>query len=583
MTRATWRTLLRPAALLLSAALVLTGCAAVPTGGPVLSGQAAEPQDPLEEPYIRIIPASPAPGWAPEQIVRGFLAASASFEQGHEVARRYLAPEARRSWGPNRQVTVYDDGDDFTLAYSFTSRDSAEVTFDAPELAIIDSQGQYVAAEEDERVDITFRLRKVDGQWRITGLPDGLLLTRRDVSRAYRVLNLYYLEPERNTLVPDPVFVPIQARTNLPTALVRALLRGPTDWLRPAVGSAFPADTRLLGEVRVSAGTVTVNLGGRARSAPAKELARMSAQLVWTLKQLPDMQQLRLQIEGEPVDTPGSSGEGATSSRNDWQRYSPDGASGGMNAYFVRDGALWVVADEVRPAPGTAGTGQVPLNEPAVSLDGRRVAALGPFGHVFVGDLHPDGAVRQVLEGRTFTALSWDRYGNLWAAEELDEGARIWVLREDGEEVEVRAPELEGDVVRALRVARDGVRVAAVSGRGATSQLALGRVVRTGGKLRAESFLPLATDLELVTDVAWRDADRLVVMGRGNRGAILPYLVDVDGTGVHPTGSVGDMESIAAAPQVDMLAGIKGGEIWRSGDELSWQVLDEGTDPVYPG
>lgn len=562
---------------------LVAGCSMVPVGGPVFSGQAVEPEDPLENPYIRIIPAPPQDGWSPEEIVRGFLAASASFEDRHAVARQYLAPQARSQWGPDRQVTVYDDGGDSTLAYSYTADSTAEVALEAPELATIDAQGQYVAAAQDERVDTTFQLRIVDGEWRITQPPDGLLLTRRDVSRAYRVLNLYYFEPEHRTLVPDPVFVPVQARANLATALVRALLRGPTDWLGPAVRTAFTPDAELLDEVTLTAGTVTVNLDPVDVQSD-EALARMSAQLVWTVKQLPDMQQLRLQIDGETVDVPGASGDEELQSRNSWGRYGPDSTGGDLSGYFVRDGALWMLTDDgPQRAIGAVGTGQVPLEDPAVSLDGRRIAALGPAGEVYIGELHKGGGVQQAFANRRFTALSWDRYGNLWAAEESAEGSRIWMLRKDGQPVQVDAPKLESTPVLALRVARDGSRVAAVAGRGETSALLLGRVVRDGGTVRAESFLPLATDLEQVTDVAWRGADVLAVLGRGNRGAVLPYLVDVDGTRVSPTGSVGDMESIAAAPGSDMLAGISGGEVWRSRDELSWQVVDEGTDPVYPG
>lgn len=157
------------------------------------------------------------------------------------------------------------------------------------------------------------------------------------------------------------------------------------------------------------------------------------------------------------------------------------------------------------------------------------------------------------------------------------------MLDPDGREFQVQATVLEKDAVRALKVARDGSRVAVVVGDDEQSRLLLGRVVREGDTVRAEAFLPLATDLELVTDVAWRDADRLVVLGRGKRGATLPYLVDADGTRMTPTGSVGGMESVAAAPGSPTLAGIQDGQVWRSPDELSWQVVGQGSDPVYPG
>ena len=39
-------------------------------------------------------------------------------------------------------------------------------------------------------------------------LCDGLLLTDIDVSRSYRAVNVYFLDPSQQILVPDPVFVP---------------------------------------------------------------------------------------------------------------------------------------------------------------------------------------------------------------------------------------------------------------------------------------------------------------------------------------------------------------------------------------
>ena len=40
--------------------------------------------------YLQPIPVPPGHGWTPQQIVSGFLAANASFANGHAVAREYL-------------------------------------------------------------------------------------------------------------------------------------------------------------------------------------------------------------------------------------------------------------------------------------------------------------------------------------------------------------------------------------------------------------------------------------------------------------------------------------------------------------
>lgn len=104
-------------ALLVALLAAATGCGLVPTGGPVMSGRAVQPVDPIAGPYVRVLPDGPEPGAAPEQVVRGFLAASASFQNDHAVARKYLAPTVRSEWQPERGVRVYADGSEIGRAH----------------------------------------------------------------------------------------------------------------------------------------------------------------------------------------------------------------------------------------------------------------------------------------------------------------------------------------------------------------------------------------------------------------------------------------------------------------------------------
>jgi len=58
------------------------------------------------KPLPRKLVNAPGQGWKPQQIVSGFLAASASFAGNHSVARQYLIPQKARSWSPGWAVTV---------------------------------------------------------------------------------------------------------------------------------------------------------------------------------------------------------------------------------------------------------------------------------------------------------------------------------------------------------------------------------------------------------------------------------------------------------------------------------------------
>src|SRR5512139_371335 len=62
---------------------LIAGCASVPSGGQVASGRTAEPAEPFDDPYVRIVPVRPRQDWLPEDILSGFLTASASFDDRH--------------------------------------------------------------------------------------------------------------------------------------------------------------------------------------------------------------------------------------------------------------------------------------------------------------------------------------------------------------------------------------------------------------------------------------------------------------------------------------------------------------------
>ena len=70
---------------------LLAGCISEPSGGPVISYSMTQGPGGQSQPLPQIIAQPPQADWTtPEQIVRGFLAASASFAGGQRIAREYL-------------------------------------------------------------------------------------------------------------------------------------------------------------------------------------------------------------------------------------------------------------------------------------------------------------------------------------------------------------------------------------------------------------------------------------------------------------------------------------------------------------
>jgi hypothetical protein len=551
--------------LLVAALAFVAACAGVPSSGPVHEGRPVPQAPGLDEPDIRVLPPAPRPGDTPEETVRGFLVASANFEDRHAIARRYLTPALRDRWDSEAAVAIYDPAG-LTLSVA-----DATVTATAPAVGTISRVGAYAAAPRGGRLRDIFRLARVEGQWRIAALPAGLRLTRVDVQRAYRAVTVYFLDPTRQVLVPDARFLPVRL-SGLSTALVRAVLAGPTPWLAPAVRTAVPPGTELLMTAPVHNGIVTVDLSREMAVAP--DLPALAAQLVWTLGQLPEVRGTRLLAEGAPLPVPGT---GRVQSRSEWASFDPVALPSRAGGYYVRRGRL--VDRAGTPAPGPAGSGRLRLDVPAVAPGRDLVAGLrsAPTGvTLYAGSLAAGPRPRR--SAAAFTPPSWDRGGNLWTVQ----AGRLVVLAGGDRPVPAVAPELERADVRALRVSRDGTRVAVVLVRDGTSTLLVGRVVVASGRLRAEAFRPAAPTLVDVRDVAWADANRLAVLARAGREAPAPWLVEADGSQLTPVATRGlAFSRLAAAPGRPLLAAA-GEQIWEHAGSR-WRVVGPGSDPLYPG
>jgi WD40 repeat protein len=566
-------------------AVLLTGCASVPSGSQVVGGRVSGHQQPIDDPYVRVIPVGPGRGWDPGTMVTAFQAASGSFDGPngeHKVAREYLA--CGGCWRPGVSTIVYDH-----VEQSAVQRDGdrATVTDEVYQLGRIGSDGQYIA--DTHHVSQTYQLRlDAQKQWRITQLPPELLLSRNDVNRAFRTLDLYFFAPDAQVLVPNPVFIPLVNRTWLSQQLVKQLLGGPTTWLRgAAVRTGFPSGTQLR-RLDITGGVATVDLSRQARTG---DLRNMSIQLMWTLRQLREVDQLKLEIDRKPVRVPGLNS--TVQSAGAWSSFDPDGTNDMPRGYVrTADGRLArldTIPQVLLP--------KLRVSHPAISYDARQVAALSTSGDtVTVTDLTngtPRAVLHAKLKGGRFTTPSWDSRGNVWAVESDSKGSRLWEIEGGTTKLSVDSWTLAPYPVKALRISRDGTRAAAIVQMGSGAQVQLGRVDRapTGG-LQAEGFIAISSDVQGAIDLAWRDADHLAVVGvtQGNPSPLL-YDVPVSGAAIQPmVGPGGDMKAIAAYPGAPLLVTQHVSNpqsldnVCRLSDKYGeWKCFDRTSDPAYPG
>ncbi|MDP9430999.1 MAG: LpqB family beta-propeller domain-containing protein [Actinomycetota bacterium] len=568
----------------LGAALLalVTACSTVPTGSPTV--QITQAPERLDGP-VGIEPLSPEAGATPEEVVRGFLDAAASTVRGHPVAREHLAPGPRGSWSDDAGITVL--GAD----YATVTTDAGTVLVTGELVGTIDQQGGFTVGGQ-EVYSREFRLEQVDDEWRISDPPDGLLMLEPDFERLYERRDLYFLDPTGQRVVPDPRYL-ISGEAQ-PTVLVERLLDGSSAVLAAGVRNEL-AGAALGSTVTVSAQAVTVDLTGIA-DAPPSRLAGLSAQLVWTLGQLPTVRSVEVLVDGNPLNLDGVS---PVQTVDTWAALDPDAAPVDAVGHYLVDGALWTATDAPAPAPGPAGAGAYGLSSAAVGTDpstgeliqmvgvterdGEATLLTGPYG----GDLTP------VLAGSSLTVptVAATRQ-EFWL---VRDGSTVVRVSPGGPPQAVNAVTLPGlGRATALQLSPDGVRAAVVVEDGRRQSLHVGTVVRSDdGPVALRDWRQVTPTLSQVVDVAWRTSGSLLVLaGDAGEDGTVPYVVGVDGYGLSsmPTAGLPSQPThAAAAPERPPLVSA-GGTIWE------WQVAggtwvtlvrgqqpQPGTEPFYPG
>jgi hypothetical protein len=553
--------------------LPLSACSTVPSSSPTVE----IPQGPTRQvEEVGIEPLPPEPGATREEIVRGFIDASASVRAGHPVAREHLTPESLETWSDEGGITVL-------------SPDYAAVTIDAESVAVtanlvgtVDQRGVFTVGG-DRRFTRQFSLVQVEGEWRIADPPGGLIMLQPDFERLYDQLSAYFLDPTYQRVVPDPRFV-IRG-TARPTALVQRVLDGPSGTVAAGVRNPL-SGVQLRSAVDVEDQRAVVDLTALATD-PAPVLSQISAQLVWTLGQSElRILSVEIRVEGEPVDIQGVPDQQTV---DDWDTFDPDASPLDAVGHYVSGGALHTVTNG-DPVPGPAGSGAYRLASAAVSADprtgelaflagvredaGSATLLAGPYG----------GNLSAVVTGRTLSVPTVA--GTRSEAWVVRDGTTVVRVPSGGPAQTVNSPTLAGlGQADALRLSPDAVRAALVVDGPGGRTLYIGTVVRAeNGAVELRDLRAIAPTLAQVVDVAWRNSQTLLVVA-GNAAAdrIVPYSVGVDGWGLAPVptaGLPGQPESIGAAPNRQPLVAA-GGKIWQLAGG-TWVTLVRGAEPL-PG
>ena len=567
----------RRVAAVLAAATLLAGCAGIPRSGAVHIGRPVPAPGGLGDINVRVLPAAARPGQTPTDIVHGFLRALVNADGEYEIARSYLTRRAAAGWDAGSSVTTYDDTG-VSIHVAAGAATNRTLGFRAPRVGVIDARGNF--APRAGEVHATLGLVRQNGQWRIDRLADGVLLSTLDAQRAYQTALVYYLNPAGKTLVPEQVLLRPSPRL-VTTALVRALLAGPGAWLDPSVRTAFPDGTELLGNVPVDpTGVAEVNLSSAVRQASPGQLKALSAQIVWTLRQVGgEINLVRLLADGSPLAVPG---EPLNQPISSWRSFNPSAPPAAAVAAYERGGS-WRTIGGVLPGLADTAAG---LTGVALSHDGTTVAGLRVHrrsASLVVGARGRRPFVR--LTADTLTPPTFAPSGAAYTIASRGGVRAVDAAPASGPVQRVIADDrLLAHPVQRLRLSRDGTRVAAVVGRRGHGRLLVGRVTVVRGATHFDAFRAVLPDAADVRGVAWDGGDELVVTAADAAGGREMVSVDVDGYGtraVPTSGLTGQPVDVAAAPGGPLLVAASGA-VWRNTSTGGWTRVDGGSQPIYP-
>ena len=557
----------RRAVLAAAVAAAAAGCVRIPDSGAVHRRPRASAG--AVAPEIRTFPSPPVAGAAPQAVAAGFLEACAVSGPDYSTARSYLTTAAGERWDPTVGLTVFSATSWRGSGVLPPGASTTSVVLTGTWVGRVDQAGTFTAAAATAPYRVRLTLRREDGQWRITNPPAGLLLSDDDFAREYTAWQVLFVNPAGTSTVPDAVYLP--DRGTDAAQLVQRLVAGPSDWLAPAVRSALPGGTQLaVAAVPVAEGVATVDLTAPARDLDDTARVLLSAQVVTTLRQLqPAVSAVSIVSGGAslrprqvPADQPVDS----------WDQYNPDvltAAGGDLTVLAVQRGRPLLVRgepgslSEVRGVTPELFTGGLPRSI-AVDPPTGRLAVVRADGRAVVVAPAPGtaGAARRVLSGSDLTRPQFDRAGLVWAVDATGavlvwDGRGVRTVAVDLRALQIASPGpgpgtgpvlVPGTRVRRLTLSRDGQRAAVVVGAGRAAGTVLLMRVRRDGALRLDAPRLVTTAYPVVHDVAWLDADQLVLLARDATSTLQVVQLRQDGSAVQPLGTPPSGVTVAAGP-----------------------------------
>lgn len=509
------------AALAATMALALAGCVSIPSSGSVNAGEARPDEQAVD---LDVLVRKPQGGETQQEILEGFIEAAASPRGNYEIAREFLTPAFAGEWASDAGVII-----DVLADRAFSQLGENSIRAQAVPSGNLAPNGQYLEPASGAPVELEYAFEQVDGEWRISSAPEGLLIDETTFRLVYREYTLAFFDPQYRFVVPDVRW--FAGRESAQTSIVRALLAGPAEWLAPGVVSAIPDDVALdPATVPVNDGVAEVSLSGAAFD-NLQTVQLMQYQLEQSLAGVRNVRTVRLSLNGSAQQVPDPGSEPERTPRIDPRPLAYEGESFGFLAGS---------GDEVVAVPG--------ISEQVVALEPTG-AALGPAAAAAA--VRADDGVHLVRADEDAILLD-PRVGLITPALDVDDvvwsvpadapDALAWFAVDGTASEQIPVP-WSATRIQAIELSRDGTRIAALLGDGSRTRVVVASVQRD------EEGLPVALGpvaLELAgaagepLDLAWLDSGTVgVLSASGERARLgLQEVGAPDTTGEAPEGAV---------------------------------------------
>ena len=551
--------------LLLIIPIILNACGSVPIESSIREGAilGSVPEGSI----VRVIASNPQTGMTPEEIVSGFLNASASSDSNFKIAREYLIPELRNVWEPTEEIKVYEGQG------RINSLQENTVVFSAPLNSVIDENSRIVLSEPDAQLVQEFNLKQIDNEWRIDLKNKGILISRADLNRSFTTFPLWFPDASLQTLVPDNVVLP-RATTGNPTRLVQLLLAGPDDYLAGAVVSAFPVGTALaLNSVPVSNGLATVSLNETVLTAEPYLREVLSSQIVKTLAKIPEIKTVRINVGSQSLVVPNTP---IRQSTTDWEKFSPDfnrevGALAIENGKIVNidSESISAVSDDYFNSgawfAATANRKQNILA--AVNINRTKMVVQNSSVEI---------PRRITVEGSLLRIPRTDIFDSVWIT-----GVNQVSVVQNNRSLNVSIVGVTKQNVIEVIPSPDGVRVLLIVKTTYGTELRLGTIVREDLSIKINNLRKITRDGFAVSQATWQDETNVLYLDNSVEPATL-FTVD-SFTGISKSlYSQSGTTNIASAVKKPLLLSLSDGSLLErvSGD---WVNRGNLTNASYPG